>query len=606
MFVELVERGINNRGNIVPIGNVGIAPRDYEAYISLFPFDKQVNEYVRINNTIKGYKGQHACTYICIDIDNESDKESSRLSALDTISRLNSRYNISSDDLFIYYSGNKGFHVYIVDRLIGIQNRYFDEIGAKCKSFIAENFGDIPNIDSKIYEDHRIIRIPNSRHAKTGMYKVEITIDELRLGMESICILAKAPRSLKRNKSYSDIHENTRFKDDFMSYFKGVKVVDRVSDGTFWGVMDKGNRNDGYYKQACSLFTYSELSEQSIFEIIYAINLSASDPVSTQELKALVRSASRTKSVEEEKEENLRLYTFRDAVPLWIDSIKPEVNKITLGFESFDNEMRGKLRGKVCDVIGYGGSKKSLLSQWIGMMNIKSNQRILYSTMEMGIPDLMTRAINMTVEPERFNAAFELEQMDKTAPQNVLKFLDEKVSDLFQDKLLMTDSSSMTAEKYDRLITDISNRTGKVDILIVDGLGMMGGKEKEVDRYSEATKELKELAKKWNMLVVIICHIAKGEERTTKDLSKMIRGSEKIVDNCDFYISMAQHRMTGADGFGDFNNRFGNARLVNKRGSGAVVDQFFELNTMMLQFVASECPVDSLNNNEISVNKRFL
>lgn len=605
MFVELVERGLTNRGKIVPIGQVGISARDFESYISLFPFDKDIVPYVKLNGSIKDFKGQHACIYLCIDIDNENDKESSRISTITTINRLNALYRISPDDLFIYYSGNKGFHVYLIDRLLGIQNEYYDEIGAKCKSFIGDKFGDIQNIDSKIYEDHRIIRIPNSKHAKTGLYKVEITFDELNSSMESIITLAKQPRTLHRNKLYSDIRTNYSLHNDFLAYFSGVKVVDskRVNDGTFWGVMDKGNRNDGYYKQACSLFTYSELSEQSIFEILYAMNLSANDPLDTSELKALVRSASTSKrQIEKEKESDLRLYTFRDAVPLWLDSIKPEKNKITLGFESFDKEMKGKLRAKVCDIIGYGGSKKSLLSQWIGLMNVNSNQRVLYSTMEMGIPDLMSRAIDMTVDPERFNASYELQQMDVSNHENVLKFLDAELSKAFEDRFLMTDSSSMTSEKYDMIIEDITNKIGAIDILIVDGLGMMGGKEKEVDRYSEATKELKELAKKWNIFVIIICHIAKGQDRSAKDLSQAVRGSEKIVDNCDFYISMAQHKKVALDGIPDYNNPFGNARLVNKRGDGSVTDQFFELSTQRLIFN----PIEEQKDNSFNNNNSFV
>jgi len=584
MYVELVEGDIkSNRGRIVSIETVGLAARSVESYISLFPFDKSILGYVELNKTIKGYKGQHACLYICIDIDNEDDKEASRNSAIRVVNRLNTLYGIPPEDLFIYYSGNKGFHVYLCDRLLGIQNQYFDEIGAKCKSFISENFADIPHIDTVIYEDHRLIRIPNSKHSKTCLYKIEITFQELNSDLTGILEKAKEPRSLNRIKVYSDIVRNDRLHDDFMSFFHGIKIVDnRVNDGTFWGAMEKGERNEGYFKQACALFTYSELSEQSILEIIQSINAGSSTPLEKHELKLIVRSANRTKRMQIDND--LRLYTFKDAIPLWLDSIKPEKNRISLGFDAFDNVMKGKLRGKVCDVIGYGGSKKSLFSQYVAYCNIVKFQRVLYSTMEMGIPDLMARAINMAVEPERFSASYELEQLDVYDHETVLKFLDETVNNNFTDRFLMTDSASMTCEKYDKLISDITNRIGNIDILIVDGLGMMGGAEKEVDRYSVASKELKELAKKWNIFVMLICHISKGEERSSKDLSKAVRGSEKIVDNCDFYISMAQHRMDGDDGLPDFNNRFGNARLVNKRGNGIVLDQFFELNSGTLRF----------------------
>lgn len=601
MYVELVENGLNDRGKIVPMGSVGIAKRDYEAYISFFPYDKTIVDYVRLTKSVKGHTGLHCCTYICIDIDNENDNEASRVCTLQVINRLNTLYGISPDDLYIYYSGNKGFHVNLVDRLIGIQSQYYENVGERCKSFVKDNFGDIQNIDYKIYEDHRILRIPNSRHAKTGLYKVEITFDELNLPIEQIKSFATDARNIKRTKNFSEIIKNERLYEDFKSYFSGVKVVpeNRVDGDAFWGVMEKGNRNDGYYKQACSLFTYSQLSEQSIFQILNAINQASQEPLANEEMKAIVRSASRSKQKIEDTND-IRLYTFKDAVPLWLDSIKPEMNKICLGFAKFNEEMKGKLRGKVCDIIGYGGSKKSLLSQWIAYANIENKQRVLYSTMEMGIPDLMSRAINMTIEPERFSASYELEQLDRDHHEGVLELLDKQVSNFFGDKFLMTDSSAMTTEKYDKLITDISNKIGNIDILIVDGLGMMGGKEKEVERYSDATKELKELAKKWNILVILICHLSKGEDKGTKDMSRAIRGSEKIIDNCDFFISLSQHKMVGQDGMPDYNNPFGNARLVNKRGSGRVIDQFFEVSCQRLIFNERETP----NENTIT-NSRF-
>jgi len=591
MFVELVERGITNRGKIVPIGAVGISPRDYEAYITLFPFDKSINNYVKTHGTIKDFKGQHSLLSIPIDIDNDNDLEGSRKSTLSIIERLNMVYNISPDELFIYYSGNKGFHVMLVDKLIGSGGIFYDSVGARCKSFIFDKFGDIPNIDGKIYEDHRIFRIPNSLHVKTNRYKVEITYEELKQGCEFIINLSKQPRFVKRRIAYSDIRVNRLLADDFSGYVVGTTIrteTGRVDVG-FWGAMEKGIRNDGYYKQACALFTHSELSEKSILEIIYSINQSSREPLTASEIQTVVRSAyqkSKTKQIQAEQSE--RIYTFKDAVPLWLDSIKPEKNKLTLGFESFDVEMRGKLRGKVCDVIGYGGSKKSLYAQWVGYKNVLKKQRVLYSTMEMGIPDLMTRAINMSVEGERYSGALELEVMDKSNPQGVVDFLDNKIEKLFCDYLLMTDSVAMTAEKYDKLIENINQRTGLLDILIIDGLGMMGGNGTETERYSEATKELKDLAKKHNIFIILICHVSKGEERDSKDLSRAIRSSEKIIDNCDFYISLAQFKLIDVDGRPTYNNKYGNARLVNKRGSGAVIDQFFQLGNLVMDFLPCE------------------
>lgn len=586
MFVELVEYGITKRGKIVPYAEVSIAPRNYEAYMSLYPFDKEIVGYVNTNGSIANFKGKHACKFICIDIDNEKDIIGSQNSAIKVVERLNSIYGINPDELFIYYSGNKGFHIYLVDRILGTTDNYYDNIGDKCKSFIGDILDGIENIDGKIYEDHRIMRIPNSLHAKTKRYKIELTFDELKGDIFGIYELSSQPRHITRKVIYQNIHINNKLSEDFFRHFnKRVDVQPNKKvggDGVFWGAMERGNRNDGYYKQACALFKYSELSEKSILSIISAINSASSEPLSQFEIERIVLSASRENS--RGGDGIAKIYTFGDAIPIWIDSIRQEMNTMTFGFAVFDRELKGKLRGKVCDIIGYSGSKKSLFSQWVAYLNISSGCRVLYSSMEMGVSDLMARAINMVVEPERFTASYEFEQMYKERPQDVEKFLGESVQKIYSDKLIMTDASSMTSKKYDSMIEEITTKIGNVDMLVVDGLGMMGGDADEVKRYSQASKELKELAKKWNIFVILICHLSKGAERDSKDVTDKIRGSEKIIDNCDFHVTMSQYRLTDDKGNINYNNPYGNARLVNKRGSGNIIDRFFRINTQQLLF----------------------
>ena len=69
MYVELVEKGINNRGNFIKLSEVKRQPYDFERYISLFPFTVDVLDYVKINKTIRGYTGRHYCPVVIIDID---------------------------------------------------------------------------------------------------------------------------------------------------------------------------------------------------------------------------------------------------------------------------------------------------------------------------------------------------------------------------------------------------------------------------------------------------------------------------------------------------------------------------------------------------------
>ena len=585
MYVELIEGAITNRGNIIPIGSVGIKRRDQETYITMFPFTKDILDYVKINGSIKGYKGKHACTYLAIDIDNETDLESARVSAMEVIRRLNDLYSISPDELFIYFSGGKGFHIYLADRLLGIQNRFFDNLGESVKVFISKKLAGISDVDLDIYEDHRIIRVVNSRHAKTGLYKIELSYEDLQKTIPEIKELAKDVYKPVRKIFYIDIQENERLHADFISCFGSqAKTKEPVRTDIFWGAMPEGRRNDGYYRQASALVSHSELSETSIYQIIKSLNDASENPLPDREIRTIVNGAYSNATVkkEDQKADELRIYTFRDCIPLWIDSIKPEKNKITLGFENYDLEMQGKLRGTLGVVIGYGGSKKSLYAQYISYLNVLNFQRIIYSSMEMGLSAVMSRFIDMSVKMQDAGNAHKILQKNQEHTDYVNNILSNYCAETYKDFLLTSDQSSMTYEKYKSLIDGVKRNIGLVDILVVDGLSMMGGKGTETENYSENSKMLKELAKQENIFILLIAHVSKGGNRDDKDLARHIRASEKIIDNCDWYISASQVKAENPDK--DFEPSIGNFRLVNKRGSGNTIDQAFELNCDRLHF----------------------
>lgn len=123
----------------------------------------------------------------------------------------------------------------------------------------------------------------------------------------------------------------------------------------------------------------------------------------------------------------------------------------------------------------------------------------------------------------------------------------------------------MTCKEYSTLIDRVKSEIGVVDILIVDGLSMMGGNGTETELVNTHTKELKALAVKYNILVIAIVHVTKEADQTTRDYTKYLRGSGKIYDNLDVIINMSLFRDTYND---EFIKDRGFAKLINKRGTG--------------------------------------
>ena len=180
-----------------------------------------------------------------------------------------------------------------------------------------------------------------------------------------------------------------------------------------------------------------------------------------------------------------------------------------------------------------------MYGQNVCFYNIMKGVRTLYSNMEMGTAQLTSRFIDITMDGYEDELASDYAQIRFNKGENINGLLDF-MKKTMSDKLLVCENSNMTSARYDKLLQRIKEQSGDVDVLIVDGMSMMGGSGTETEKASQHSKELKELAKKWNILVLAIVHASKGEDLTTRDLTRKARASEKIADNADWLMTMSQ------------------------------------------------------------------
>jgi len=605
MFVELCN-ALADRGKIVAIGEVHNTPTPHDRYISLFPFDVSIKEWVKTHfnkdgkNTVIGHTGIHYLPYLAIDIDNENDLAKSRVQTIAVIKRLFENYNLSSDDLYIYFSGSKGFHIAIQDKTLG-QPPPHKQMGELCKNFVAEIMNGIEDVDYSIYENHRLFRVDNSLNEKSGLYKYQLSFDELeKFDIEAIKKRGKVPRvNFARNKKYNELLPNQ----NLISIWQKINLTEQnnskeivYTEGFFTPPRHK-ERDNKLFRQAAMLFDTSVLTKNAVYEILVSINNCADNdgqpPLTSFDINRIVDSAhNKTKDNPkkfQKQEEEIIVKSIGEWSKEWYENLLPQENELTLGFSKFDEEMRGRLRGKLGVVLGYGGTKKSLYVKNVAKNNADRNLRTIYSMMEMGIGDTINRFVDMKVNGETENATYALERMEKLRTGDALKIFSEQIAPSYGESILLTFNNSMTCEKYDKTIEKVMVENGKVDILIVDGLSMMGGDKNETERYSQNSKQLKDIANKYNILVLLICHASKGAEKHTRDLSKLIRSSEKILDNCDFYINFSTliDEQKSTNEIVEYRNDKGYSRLVNKRGSGRSINTIFDFNSIVLHLTES-------------------
>lgn len=590
MYKELVEStgGIYHSNRIIPSAEISTAPSDKERYCSMFTFDKAMLDYVKVNKTVTDFDGVCYANVFWIDIDVKGNLEQAKIQTAKFITRLNKVYQVDPNDLFIYFSGGKGFHIALHSKLFG-EFKPSKYLPKQFKQLALALAGDI-KVDTAIYEPVRLFRIANSKHS-SGLYKIEVSFDEIALPIEYITGLAKTPRiDFQREKSINQLFKNNALETEWLNAQNYSGEVEQLkTDVGFWQPDKEGNRHHQLYRQAAMLFDKSELSKQAVYYLMECVNAQCKPPI--DDLRELVDSAF-VKTSKKRKKEELVLKPFAGWVDQYLDYVFHQSSQMTTGFPSFDHALRHKLKGQLCCKIGYGGSKKSLSSLNTAMMNIQNHDcNVIYSTMEMSVNKLIDRLIDYIVDGELTNASYELEKMVRSQADSLLR---ERIAPMLGTKLMMSENGSLTCKDYENLIERTINETGKLDMLVVDGLSMMGGADTEVQRYSDNTKELKELANKYNIYIELICHVSKGADWHTRDLTDKVRGSEKIFDNCDFTITFSQL----IDFFAisestEYLKDKGYVRFYDKRGSGQTINKIYKFNKNKLTLEeTNENPAD--------------
>lgn len=158
-------------------------------------------------------KGETFIAPLFFDLDYASNPAISKDEAVKLVAFFTTELDIKDTDIWVYFSGSKGFHILISSQAIGIQPRndlhkLYKHIAGYLKyrlgatETVKDDMGNdqelitpLLSIDPVVYTEKRMIRLNNSVHSKTKLYKIELTIAELNtLSMDQIKALAEAPR----------------------------------------------------------------------------------------------------------------------------------------------------------------------------------------------------------------------------------------------------------------------------------------------------------------------------------------------------------------------------------------------------------------------------
>lgn len=242
-------KSINDKGLMIPVSD--LSPDKIQAYTnkepdsawyySLFEYSQEGQDYYKNNgNSIAGYHGNVQSDKLFFDFDDKENPENAKKDAEKLLQMFDSQGINVSQSVKVYFSGCKGFHVVLHT------NRVFNPTQMKEVATITKEVLELETIDTVIYNTTRLIRLPNTKHEKTGLYKIEIEPDDLiNKSIEEIRAKAANPvldtfsieptSNLKFLDSYKVLYGQLQNKPKFKA---NTAVTAKVSSGGLSGIQD--------------------------------------------------------------------------------------------------------------------------------------------------------------------------------------------------------------------------------------------------------------------------------------------------------------------------------------------------------------------------------
>lgn len=299
---------IGGRVNGVFRRNIVVELDKKEEAIKKYEFTDTYSTIYRYDNCRQDGANIIAPIYIDLDInDLEKDFEKLKRDVLLITRRLITMFNLKEQDIKYYFSGSKGFHIIIPHEIFGISpirdlNDKYKILAIELKSYTITKA-----VDTRIYDTKRLFREPNTINTKTNLYKVQMSLDQIRkITYNELLEYASSPKDLFD----VEVEYNPKAEQAFNSLIEQVKERQKKSINhkiarqmlenkellpcvkyILQNGAQKGGRNNTAMALASALFQRNE-DKEYVENIMDTWNRTKLDePLPEKELEATVRSA---------------------------------------------------------------------------------------------------------------------------------------------------------------------------------------------------------------------------------------------------------------------------------------------------------------------------
>lgn len=142
---------------------------DKDHYVSIFKYNDEQYEHWLKTKSVSGLSGVQT-NRLYFDFDSKNNPEVARQDAITLIKRLASN-GLDPNKLEIAFTGNKGFSVEVVTDVSMTQEEF--------KNITFGLAADLGTFDKVVNDPQRITRITGTKHNKSGLYKLPISLEQL-------------------------------------------------------------------------------------------------------------------------------------------------------------------------------------------------------------------------------------------------------------------------------------------------------------------------------------------------------------------------------------------------------------------------------------------
>jgi len=231
-----VTKTLNDKGRFIKLSDIqteeGLKKLISEApeadwYRSLYYYSEAAYTLFSAEGSISGYDGKVFTDKLIFDLDCEN-LDQAQADAKELLHRLDSAGIKPEESVRIYFSGGKGFHIEVP-----VAKEFEpDELKSICSNIAV----GLETFDPKVYNTNRIFRLENTRHQKSGLYKIELEpYDLTTMNMDQIKAKAKTPGKMSFAATpVKDLTFLTKFKNPVVP--KPRQVTVNTDDGGIQGM----------------------------------------------------------------------------------------------------------------------------------------------------------------------------------------------------------------------------------------------------------------------------------------------------------------------------------------------------------------------------------